>query len=89
MSSTETEKQDERDFDIVVNAQPKSVPTREVTFDQIVALAFDTPSDPNTTFTVLYRKAQEPRHEGAMVEGDVVEVKKKGTVFSVTPTTKS
>ena len=45
------------------------------------------PSDPNTIFTVTYRRAQGNK-EGTLVEGETVKVK-EGTIFNVTPTNKS
>lgn len=76
-------------FDIVVNAQRYKVDSREVTFEQILALAFPSEaSDPNKTFTVTYRKSDEAKHEGTLVAGQSVKVK-DGAIFSVTFTTGS
>ena len=47
------------------------------------------PPGPDTTYTVTYRKAKAPRHEGILVEGETVEVRKEGTTFDVVPTGKS
>lgn len=79
----------DKDFDIVVNAEPHTVEDAQVTYTQVVRLAFAAEADdPNKTFTVTYRKAAGPAHDGKLVEGGTVEVK-KGTVFNVTSTTKS
>jgi hypothetical protein len=71
--------------------EPKVVSGPTVTFDEIVRLAFpDKAGDQNTTFTVTFRKAQGQPHDGAMVEGDTVEIKQNGTTsFTVVHATKS
>lgn len=81
----------EQSVEIIINLEEKTVPAQAVTFDEIVRLAFpDKADDPNTTFKVTYRKAEGPNHEGSMVEGDTVEVKKGGkTSFTVVHATKS
>jgi hypothetical protein len=89
-TQAEASPQHDKDYTIVVNAEPKTAESRDVSYDQVVELAFPGElHDPNTTFTVTFRNAAGERHTGTMVEGDVVEVKKEGTVFSVTRTTKS
>ena len=88
MSNTETTESDaKKDLVIIVNGQEKIVPSDEVTFDQVVILAFGV-VDPNTVYTTTYRHANAPEHEGIMVEGDTVTVKER-TVFNVTATTRS
>jgi hypothetical protein len=78
----------QKEFVIVVNGEQKTVESKDVTYEQVVGLAFPTPPDPNTIFTVTYRKAKQP-HEGSLVEGQSVEVKKEGTVFNVFATGRS
>ncbi|MFI6066945.1 multiubiquitin domain-containing protein [Micromonospora sp. NPDC051227] len=79
----------DKNYAIVVNAQPFTVATHEVTFAQIVKLAFGAQSDdPDKTFTITYRKSDNARHDGTLVEGGMVKVK-NGTVFNVTSTTRS
>jgi hypothetical protein len=80
---------EEKDGVIVVNAQEHAVESLIVTYDEVVALAYPTPPAPDTRYTVTYRKAKEPHHEGSLAPGQSVEVKKKGTIFNVTPTSKS
>jgi Multiubiquitin len=74
---------------IIVNAQPKMVPSREVSYTEVVNLAFPTPPTPGIIYTVTYENAVKPNHEGSLVEGQSVTVKEKGTIFDVTPTNKS
>lgn len=88
MSNTELmEAEAEKDLVIIVNGQEADVPSEEVSFAQVVTLAFNA-VDPKTVYTVTYRRAKAPKHEGIMVDGDNVTVK-EGTVFNVTATTRS
>jgi multiubiquitin len=80
---------DKTGFAIVVNGELAVIPHEEVSWTEVVAIAFPVWPSPDTTFTVTYRKAKGPKHEGILVEGGVVEVKKQGTIFDVTPTGKS
>lgn len=75
---------------IIVNGREKTVEKGELTFNEIVKLAFDNPPyGTNTLFTITYRKGgNEHRPEGHLVEGGTVKVK-KGTIFNVTATDKS
>jgi Multiubiquitin len=79
----------QRDFHIIVNARPKVVPERVLSFDQIVKLAFENPpSGPNIMFTITYRHGPPQNPEGSLLEGQSVWIKDK-MVFNVTPTDKS
>jgi hypothetical protein len=80
----------EKTITIIVNGREKTVTERELTFDQVVKLAFDNPPyGTNTLFTITYRKSgSEHQPEGHLVEGGTVKVK-KGTIFNVTATDKS
>lgn len=76
-------------WEVFVNSRPTTVDQDELTFEQIVALAFSpVPSGPGVTFTVSYRHAAQHPAEGTLVVGRSVEVK-KGTAFNVTATDKS
>lgn len=75
-------------YEIIVNARPKTVPGPDVTFEQIVQLAFPGPHDPNTVFSMSYRHAASKPPSGELGAGGVVKVK-NGTVFNVTRTTQS
>ena len=77
-----------RTFEIIVNARPYTVTGREVSFEQIVQLAFPGPHGPNIVFSMTYRHAFSKPHAGELGPGGVVEVK-NGTVFNVTRTDKS
>ncbi|HLW01627.1 MAG TPA: multiubiquitin domain-containing protein [Ktedonobacterales bacterium] len=73
---------------IIVNAERKTVPSLEVSYTEVVKLAYPTPPSPDTTFTVTYRNAVDPR-EGSLVEGQSVKVREEGTIFNVRATGKS
>src|ERR1017187_2202664 len=77
------------DYEIIVNARPRIVHEEDVTFEQVVELAFLGPHGPNIMFSIAYRHATSKPHAGELGAGGVVEVKKKGTIFNVTPTDKS
>ena len=79
-----------KDVTIIVNGREKVVPKNaELTFDELVARAFD---DPPTgefiCFTITYRKGQGNKPEGTLPEGESVKVK-EGMIFNVTATDKS
>jgi len=74
---------------IIVNGREKSVTSKELTFDEVVDLAFDDPQrGPYIVFTITYRRGQGEKPEGSLVEGDTVKVK-DGMIFNVTRTDKS
>lgn len=78
-----------KDFTIVVNGRQKSVTKKELSFAEVVALAFDNPpTGPNILFTVTYRRGEGNKPEGTSVEGDTVKIK-DGMIFNVTATDKS
>ena len=78
-----------KEFDIIVNTRKKIVTTREVSFNQIVALAFDpVPVGPNILFTITYRRGPRANPDGHLLEGGTVKVK-DGMVFNVRATDKS
>jgi hypothetical protein len=79
----------DKDITIVVNGREKTVTGKELTFAQLVALAFDTPpTGENIVFTITYRRGQGEKPEGSLVEGEAVKIK-KGMIFNVTATDKS
>lgn len=74
---------------IIVNTREKTVQGKEVTYDQIVALAFETvPSGENIEITVLYRDGPGPNKEGTLAPNGSVRIK-KDMIFDVTATDKS
>ncbi len=75
-------------FEIIVNSRPRVVTGRQVTFEQIVQLAFPGSHDSNVVFSMTYRHAASKPHAGELGAGGFVEVK-KGTIFNVTKTIQS
>lgn len=74
---------------IIVNTREKTVQGKEVTYGQIVALAFETvPSGENIEITVLYRDGPGQNKEGTLAPNGSVRIK-KDMVFDVTATDKS
>jgi hypothetical protein len=75
---------------IIVNGRPKTVPkSEEITFEQVVALAFpNPPTGDGVQFTVQYTRGEGHKPAGTLVEGQSVKVK-EGMEFDVTPTNRS
>lgn len=79
----------ERAFEIIVNGRQKIVTEKELSFEEIVALAFDNPpTGPNIMFTITYRKGPHQNHEGTLLEGKTIKIK-NGMIFNVTATNRS
>jgi hypothetical protein len=77
------------EFAIVINGELAVVPHETVSYAEVVNIAYPVPPGLDTTYTVTFRKAKGPRHEGILVEGETIEVRKEGTTFDVVPTGKS
>jgi hypothetical protein len=83
------DKDHKREYRIIVNGRERIVTSKELSFSEVVALAFDNPpTGENIVFTITYRRGEGNKPEGSMVEGDVVKVK-DGMIFNVTATDKS
>lgn len=77
-------------FVIVVNSVEETVPDKQVTFEQVVKLAYpDAPPETNVKFSMTYRNAASFPHAGELGEGGSVEVRKHGSIFNVTRTVQS
>lgn len=79
-------------FYIVVNGRKKfreDLDDRELTFDEVVALAFDDPpTGPQVTFSISYRNGPPQDPTGTLVAGQSVRAR-RGMIFNVTATDKS
>ena len=76
-------------FDIIVNGRTYTVDNDEVTFDEVVNLAYpEGGRGPLISYTVLYYEGGGREKEGGLNEGEKVKVK-DGTVFNVTRTDRS
>lgn len=88
-SSKPPENGDHKETSIVINGRPTTVTEKELSYSQIVALAFDPPpSGDNVVITITYRRGQGDKPEGTLIEGQTVKVK-DGMIFNVTSTDKS
>ena len=77
------------DVTIVVNGRTKPWSDKDITFAQVVALAFEpVPSGPNVEITVAYRRGEGNKPTGTLIPGESVKVK-DGMVFDVSATDKS
>jgi hypothetical protein len=86
---TKSEAASAHEVTVVVNGREKLVSSEELTFDQVVALAYDNPpTGPNWVFTITYRRGHGQKPEGSLVAGDAAKVK-DGMIFNVTATDKS
>jgi hypothetical protein len=73
---------------IIVNARPKSVEKDEISFEEIIRLAYDNPpTGPNWVFTVTCHRGHGNK-EGSLHPAETVKAK-DGMVFDVTATDKS
>lgn len=78
-----------KDIPIIVNGREKKVSERELSFSEIVRLAFDNPpTGENICFTITYRNGDDCKPEGTIIEGETINLK-RGMIFNVTSTDKS
>lgn len=78
-----------KEITIIVNSREKTVTKKELTFDELVALAFENPpSGEFICFTITYRNGPRNKPEGTLIEGKSVKIK-EGMIFNVTATDKS
>jgi hypothetical protein len=79
----------EKTVTIIVNGRSRSVPKDELSFAEIVALAFDTPPAGDTVeITVTYTRGRGEKPEGSLTQGQTVKVK-EGMIFNVSATNRS
>jgi hypothetical protein len=93
MNNSEKNKHEEKDqnkeYTIIINGREKVVTEKELSFTQIVAIAFDNPpTGEYIVFTITYRRGHGNKPEGTLVDGEKVKIK-EGMVFNVTATDKS
>lgn len=92
MSQSEDSKSDSSHastIEIIVNTRPRAVSQRELSYAEVLELAF--PGAQNTDsilYTITFERADGKRHEGTLVRGDSIHIK-KGTIFHVAKTDKS
>lgn len=76
-----------KDFKIIVNTREKIWLHNEITYDEIVILAFGLVEN-TVSYTVIFKKGEEKKQEGILVSGDTVKVK-DGMTFNVSATSRS
>ena len=80
---------EDKAFDIIVNGRPTEVEREELSFDELVDLAFDDPArGPQIVFTITFRDAAGRPREGELDEGQRLKVR-DGTIVNVTRTDQS
>lgn len=77
---------DKEPKNIIVNARPKKVNGDQISYTEVVALAFPGALDPNIVYTVTYVGPQIP--DGTLVEGQSVKIR-NGMKFDVNKTNRS
>lgn len=78
-----------RNTEIIVNSRPREIHGHEVSFEQVVQLAFPGGvANQNTVYSMTYRHAASNPYAGELGPGGKVEVK-NGTIFNVTRTVRS
>lgn len=89
MATQAQEKPHDKTITIIVNGREKEVTGKEITYEQVVNLAFDNnpPVGEFIVITVTFSKGED-RKEGSLQPGDTVKIK-DGMVFNVTATDKS
>ncbi|HDR9134824.1 MULTISPECIES: multiubiquitin domain-containing protein [Burkholderia] len=76
-------------IEIVVNGREVEVNDRNVTFEQLVAIAYPgEPPMPNIKYSITYRGVVSKPHSGELAAGGSVEVK-NGSIFNVGRTVQS
>ena len=76
-------------FNIIVNAREKQWEEKEISYEQVIELAFGSvSSDPNVSYSITFKKGDESKKEGFLDKGGVVKVK-DGMRFNVTQTNRS
>lgn len=78
----------DKEFTVIVNARQKTVNQRELTFDELVVLAFGPPNSDTSAYTITYQKGPEHKEKGSLVQGESVKLK-NGMIFNVVRTDKS
>lgn len=78
-----------KQVEIIVNTKPFKVTKDDITFNEVVALAFGpSPASDTVAYTVTYRRGHGNKPSGSLVEGESVKAK-EGMIFNVTKTDKS
>jgi Multiubiquitin len=89
MEDKKRDEHEKKSISIIINGSEFSVPKEELSFTELVALAFENPpTGPKVIFTITYRRGHGDKPEGTLRPGETVKVK-EGMIFNVTPTDQS
>lgn len=89
MSEDKVDDLESKGFEIIVNARTRTVGKDEITFDEVVDLAYPEGGRGELiSYTVLFYEGGGREKEGGLNEGEKVKIK-DGTVFNVTRTDRS
>lgn len=89
MTALDAAKNEPKLVTVIVNGRQKEVRKEDLSFSEVVALAFDpVPTGGNVDITVTFRRGHGTRHEGQLKPGESVKVK-EGMIFDVTATDRS
>jgi len=76
-------------YEIIVNTRIKTWDKHEITYEEVVILAYGTYVDnPNILYSVTYTEGHHPKHEGSLTKGQSVKVKER-MIFNVRKADKS
>ena len=85
----QVDRPDDKIFSITVNGRQRQVERDELSFDDLVDLAFgDSAKGPQIVFTITFREAADRISEGELDEGQRLKVQ-DGTIINVTRTDQS
>lgn len=78
-----------KEVTVVFNGRPKTIVKERLTFQEVIAYAFDNPpSGEGVQFTIQYTRGHSGKPNGTLLEGESVMVK-DGMEFDVTATNRS
>lgn len=78
-----------KEVTVVFNGRPKTIARGRLSFEEVIALAFDNPpSGDGLQFTIQYTRGHSGKPNGTLLEGDSVMVQ-DGMEFDVTATNRS
>ena len=84
-----TNRSDDKSYSITINGRQRLVESEELSFDELVDLAFDDPArGPQIVFTITFREAGGRIPDGELDEGQRLKVR-DGTIINVTRTDQS
>ncbi len=81
--------EDHKEYNLIVNGQPRKWDQDKISYEQVVKLAYpNPPAGPSILFTVQYSRGPDQNPRGTLDPGQSAFVK-SGMLFDVVPTNKS